>query len=71
MHHDTTTLARYVPDLAKDRFHVWITKYHYVPMIVSRANFAGHRRIAVSALGSFHAYGRRPAHDLAGELGDA
>src|SRR5882757_4677677 len=33
MHHDTTTLARYVPDLAKDRFHVWITKYHYVPMI--------------------------------------
>jgi fatty-acid desaturase len=34
MHHDTTELARYVPDLAKDRFHVWITKYHYVPMIV-------------------------------------
>src|SRR6202047_55464 len=34
MHHDTTILARYVPDLAKDRFHVWITKYHYVPMIV-------------------------------------
>src|SRR5207302_8485854 len=26
--------ARYVPDLAKDKFHVWITKYHYVPMIV-------------------------------------
>jgi fatty-acid desaturase len=26
MHHDTTTLARYVPDLAKDKFHVWITK---------------------------------------------
>ncbi len=34
MHHDTTTLARYVPDLAKDKFHVWITKYHYVPVIV-------------------------------------
>jgi sn-1 stearoyl-lipid 9-desaturase len=34
MHHDTTTLARYVPDLAKDKFHVWITKYHYAPMIV-------------------------------------
>ena len=34
MHHDTTTLARYVPDLAKDKFHVWITKYHYVPQIV-------------------------------------
>jgi stearoyl-CoA desaturase (delta-9 desaturase) len=34
MHHDTSTLAHYVPDLAKDKFHVWITKYHYVPMIV-------------------------------------
>src|SRR5262249_8822508 len=34
MHHDTKTLARYVPDLAKDKFHVWITKYHYVPQIV-------------------------------------
>jgi len=33
MHHDTETLARYVPDLAKDKFHVWITKYHYVPMV--------------------------------------
>jgi stearoyl-CoA desaturase (delta-9 desaturase) len=34
MHHDTSTLAHYVPDLAKDKFHVWITKYHYVPVIV-------------------------------------
>jgi fatty-acid desaturase len=33
MHHDTSTLARYVPDLAKDKFYVWITKYHYVPLI--------------------------------------
>jgi sn-1 stearoyl-lipid 9-desaturase len=34
MHHDTSTLSRYVPDLAQDKFYVWITKYHYVPMIV-------------------------------------
>jgi fatty-acid desaturase len=34
MHHDATTLARYVPDLAQDKFHVWMTKYHYVPQIV-------------------------------------
>jgi fatty-acid desaturase len=33
MHHDTQTLARYVPDLAKDKFHVWITKYNYLPVI--------------------------------------
>jgi fatty-acid desaturase len=30
---DTTTLARYVPDLAKDKFHLWITNYHYLPII--------------------------------------
>ncbi len=31
---DTTTLARYVPDLTKDKFHVWITKFHYLPIIL-------------------------------------
>src|SRR6185437_1982249 len=34
IHHDTSTLAHYVPDLAKDKFQVWITKYNYVPMTV-------------------------------------
>jgi sn-1 stearoyl-lipid 9-desaturase len=33
MHHDTSTLARYVPDLAKDKFHVWMTKYHYLSIV--------------------------------------
>jgi stearoyl-CoA desaturase (delta-9 desaturase) len=34
LHQDTETLSRYVPDLAKSKFHIWITKYHYVPVIV-------------------------------------
>ncbi len=34
MHQNTKTLAHYVPDLAKNKFHVWITKYNYVPVIV-------------------------------------
>jgi stearoyl-CoA desaturase (delta-9 desaturase) len=34
MHDDTTTLARYVPDLTNDKYHVWITKYHYVPQFI-------------------------------------
>jgi sn-1 stearoyl-lipid 9-desaturase len=34
MHHDTKTLQKYVPDMAKDRFHVWMTKYHYLPQVV-------------------------------------
>ncbi len=33
LHQDTQTLARYVPDLAKSKFHLWITKYHYVPAV--------------------------------------
>lgn len=34
MHHDTTVLKRYVPDLSKDRFHVWLSAYHWVPQVV-------------------------------------
>jgi sn-1 stearoyl-lipid 9-desaturase len=33
LHQDTQTLSRYVPDLAKSKFHVWITKYHYIPAL--------------------------------------
>jgi stearoyl-CoA desaturase (delta-9 desaturase) len=32
--HETVLLARYAPDLAKDKFHRFITKYHYLPMLV-------------------------------------
>jgi stearoyl-CoA desaturase (delta-9 desaturase) len=34
MHHDTTILRRYVPDLAKDRFHVALTTWHWVPQVI-------------------------------------
>ena len=71
MHHDTTTLARYVPDLAKDKFHVWITKYHYVPMIVLGVILFAHRRPAVPAVGYFLPHRDRTARDLAGEFGHA
>ena len=71
MHHDTTTLARYVPDLAKDKFHVWITKYHYVPMIVPRRDLVRDWRPAVSAVGSFLPHRDRTAHHLAGKFGHA
>jgi stearoyl-CoA desaturase (delta-9 desaturase) len=27
-------LAKYAPDLAKDRFHVWLTRFHWVPLTV-------------------------------------
>jgi fatty-acid desaturase len=34
MHSETAVLARYAPDLAKDKFYVWLSKYHWVPMVV-------------------------------------
>ena len=34
MHHDTEILARYTPDLSKDKFHVALTTWHWVPQVV-------------------------------------
>ena len=34
---DVATLKRYVPDLAEDKVHVWLTKYHLAPMAVLAA----------------------------------
>jgi stearoyl-CoA desaturase (delta-9 desaturase) len=35
MHSETALLGRYAPDLTKDKVHVWLSKYHYVPLVVS------------------------------------
>jgi len=35
LHSQTKVLARYVPDLSKDRFHVWLSKYHWLPVTLS------------------------------------
>ena len=32
LHQSTTELAPYVPDLMKDKFHVWISKWHWIPL---------------------------------------
>jgi stearoyl-CoA desaturase (delta-9 desaturase) len=31
-HDDTARLARYAPDLSKDRFYRWLSAYHWVPL---------------------------------------
>jgi fatty-acid desaturase len=31
---DVAALKRYVPDLAEDKFHVWLTKWHLTPTII-------------------------------------
>ena len=33
-HNNNTELLAYVPDLRKDKFHLWISEYHWVPMVV-------------------------------------
>ncbi len=33
--HDRETLQKYVPDLLKDKFHVFLAKYYFVPLLVS------------------------------------
>ena len=34
MHAQINVLAPYVPELRKDRFHVWLSKFHWVPLTV-------------------------------------
>jgi fatty-acid desaturase len=36
-HNNTRLMSKYAPDLAKDRFYVWLNNYHWVPMLVLTA----------------------------------
>ncbi|MGZ4832746.1 MAG: acyl-CoA desaturase [Terriglobales bacterium] len=33
LHNDCGNILPYVPDLRKDKFHTWISKYHWVPIV--------------------------------------
>ena len=33
IHHKTAELLPFVPDLRKDKFHMWISTYHWVPLV--------------------------------------
>lgn len=41
IHHNTAELFPYVPDLRKDKFHVWISKWHWLPTTVMGLLFLG------------------------------
>ncbi len=34
LHHDAAVLAKYAPDLSKDKVHVWLSKWHWVTNVV-------------------------------------
>ncbi len=35
LHLQIEALSRYSPDLSRDRFHVWMSKYHWLPITLS------------------------------------
>ena len=70
-HNDTARMARYAPDLGKDRFYRWLTTYHWVPLTVLGFALLAGRRLGTGQLGDLPARRRRPAFDLADQLGDA
>src|ERR1700677_2717262 len=35
LHLQIEALSRYSPDLSRDRFHVWLSKYHWIPITIS------------------------------------
>ena len=41
LHAATEVLARYAPDLGRDRFHVWLSKYHWIPLVASGVLLVG------------------------------
>ena len=71
MHRSTEELAPFARDLVKDRFHVWISKWHWVPLTVSGIADPGDIRLAGDPLGGLPARDPGPALHVAREFGDA
>ena len=78
LHAQTEALSRYSPDLIRDRFHVWLSKYHWLPITAQR-RAASRRRMDLGRLGQRHCHGPLgrfaarhpgPARHMAGQLGN-
>ncbi len=57
LHSETALLGRYAPDLTRMKGHVWLSKYHYVPLVAT-----GVLQLVLGALLS-------PAHPVVGAVG--
>jgi len=71
LHAQTDVLARYSPDLGRDRFHVWLSKYHWVPITLSGVLGRLGQRRGHGAVGCIPSRHPGIACYLAGELGHA
>ncbi len=58
LHSETALLGRYVPDLTRDRVHVWLSRFHWLPLTI-----AGFLQLAVGAALA------NPGHRVVGALG--
>jgi len=52
MHSETALLGRYAPDLTRDPVHVWLSKYHWVPLTLT-----GFAQIAIGTWATGHFMG--------------
>ena len=71
MHNKLDALLPYVPDLRKDKFHVWISEYHWITQVVVGVALLLFRRAAVFAMGLLCPDCLWAALHLARELRDA
>ncbi len=71
LHSETRLLGKYAPDLARDPFYVWLSRYNWVPVtLVGIALYFGGGWSWVS-LGNLPASHAWAARHLAGQLGHA
>jgi fatty-acid desaturase len=50
LHAQSDVLDRYSPDLGRDRFHVWLSKYHWIPLTASGVVLFSHAPLGQPAL---------------------
>jgi len=65
---NTAECARYAPDLAKDPFYVWLSRYHWVPLTLLGLVLLAVGGIPFVLWGIFFARHRGPARDVDGQF---
>jgi stearoyl-CoA desaturase (delta-9 desaturase) len=69
MHNKAKELLPFVPDLRKDKFHVWISEWHWVPLAVLAALLLAIGGWSCLYMGTFPANDGKPPRHLACEFG--
>ena len=70
IHNDSAILLPYVPDLRKDKFHVWISRWHWIPMTILGGLLLFLGGMVLPSLGHLLSHCTKSALDLACQLGD-